>query len=54
MKCQWLHHDTGDRELSEPGALMFSPPGQLPPDRDAVLKFHICVECWKHIAGALL
>jgi hypothetical protein len=35
--------------LVKPGALVFSPP-QGPWQSLAVLKFHICAECWPEVA----
>lgn len=34
-------------ELKKPGALVFSPPEG---ETSVALKFHICDECWPHIA----
>lgn len=31
------------QELTEPGALVFSPP-----DENITTKFHLCVSCWEH------
>lgn len=37
-----INCDYCDKELTEPGALIFSPP-----DEDGrVWKFHKCVDCW--------
>jgi len=37
-----------DKELNEPGAILFSPPRQ-----DQCLKYHICESCFKGVLLAL-
>ena len=42
--------DVCKKELEEPGALAFSPPGEISSSlSDRVQKFHICVGCWKSL-----
>jgi hypothetical protein len=45
LKC-----DLCDRQLQEPGALVFSPPTQ---EAWLVEKYHICADCWPAIDALL-
>jgi hypothetical protein len=45
-----LRCDVCQRELQEPGALVFSPPTT---DAWIVEKYHVCKNCWPTILGLL-
>lgn len=35
--------------MTEPGALVFSPPDKKDVDKMTVIKYHVCQECWPGI-----
>jgi hypothetical protein len=50
-----------NKELSQPGALLFSPPEEQFPDENKGIgyelvtkKYHICVECYPKIIGFII
>jgi hypothetical protein len=45
LKC-----DRCGGSLTEPGALVFSPPMS---ERWLVEKYHVCADCWPHVAALL-
>ena len=44
-----VHCDVCEKELSEPGALLFGPPN----DVARTLKRHLCVSCYRHLEQTL-
>lgn len=41
-----INCDRCDRELTEKGAILLSPPKEID-GSEAVQKYHICVRCWE-------